>query len=552
MRRGEVRILHELQQGQPRAVGELAEAIGKSQSWTSELVGSLADQHLVEKNGEVSLADTYTAGLVADLMRSYNLEKLLVGTREDILTVLVDGPKTVGELEQRGFPSSTIYEALNGMQEVGAVEETDGGYEVVDASVRRFIEARQSTPHGTIYRSNGEAVIRTTADDADGVPTAFSAFERYGLDYYPTERYLYRGDRELDIESVLIHAVRCADSQTQMAMCGVFYLYHRETVVPTDLWRLARDWECVEKWADLMAFLDQRELRQDDLFLPWGEFTALAQEYGVYPRGKHPEEGVLDGLAELGETLAEPVDAYLLGGANLILRDLKDTTKDIDVVLRTPEEVRVLSAALQEVGYVERSELEAAYEQLAPHIVLEKDGFPQWDIFVERVADALQLTEEMRERSNTGRTHGDLHLHLLSLTDIFLFKAVSDREGDLEDAALIARQGGIDWQQVLAEVQRQEADADQYLSFAVLDTLELLVDQYGIDVPIRDRLASYCLEKALLVTLETPKTIKDLREEVVFPDHQIYNKLRKLEDAELLDVDRSGTLNTYRVSDSER
>lgn len=552
MRRGEVRILNELQHEQPRTIGELAEAIGKSQSWTSELVGSLTDQHLVQKNGQVSLADTYSAGLVVDLLRSYNLEKLIVGTREDILTVLVDGPKTVGELEQRGFSTSTIYEALNGMQEVGAVKETDGGYKVVDESVRQFIEARESTTHGTIYRSNGEAVIQTTADDPDGVPTAFSAFERYGLDYYPADRYLYRGDRELDIESVLIHAVRCADNQTQMAMCGVFYLYHRETVVPTDLWRLARDWECVEKWADLMAFLDQRDVRQADLFLPWAEFTALAQEYGVHPRGKHPEESVLDGLAELGETLDERVDAYLLGGANLILRDLKDTTKDIDVVLRSPEEVRVLVAGLQDVGYVERSELEAAYEQLAPHIVLEKEGFPQWDIFVDRVAHALQLTEKMGERSDTGGTYGNLHLHLLSLTDIFLFKAVSDREGDLEDAALIARQGGVDWQQVLAELQRQEADADQYFSFAVLDTLDLLVDQYGIDVPIRDRLASYCLEQALLMTLETPKTIKDLRQAVDFPDHQIYNKLRKLEDAELLDVDRSGTLNTYRLSRSER
>lgn len=57
-----------------------------------------------------------------------------------------------------------------------------------------------------------------------------------------------------------------------------------------------------------------------------------------------------------------------------------------------------------------------------------------------------------------------------------MFKAVTDREGDLEDAALIARQGAVDWQQVLDEVEQQEAHADTYFSFAVLDTLDLLVE----------------------------------------------------------------------------
>ena len=81
----------------------------------------------------------------------------------------------------------------------------------------------------------------------------------------------------------------------------------------------------------------------------------------------------------------------------------------------------------------------------------------------------------------------------------------------------------------------------------MLDTLDLLADRYGIEAPIRSRLASYCLEHALLLTLDEPKTIKDLREELDFPDHQIYNKLRKLEQEGAIDVDRSGTLNAYQA-----
>jgi DNA-binding Lrp family transcriptional regulator len=545
MRRGEVRILRELQ-SDAKTVGELADDIDKSQGWTSELVGSLEDQHLVAKDRKVTITDTYEARLVADLVENYDLEMVLVGKREEILAALLSGPKTVGGLEKDGFATSTVYEAVDDLQAVGAVTETADGYRIADETLRRFLEARETTagPFDTVYTAGDTTIIKTD-EDAEGTQTAFSAFQRYGVDYFPNDTYRYHGSTEIGREAVLIHAVRFAENKKQMTMCGVFYLRHRATLDVSELWQLAGTWDCVERWADLLAYLDQREVRNEELFLPWDEFTSIAQDYDVYPRGKHPEGSFLTGLDRLGEALTEKVDVYLLGGANLILRDLKDTTKDIDVVVENKNTFRVLVEALREQGYKERQDLAATYEDLNPSIILEKQGFPRWDIFVEVVADALHLTPAMQERSNETRKFGSLTVHLLSLTDIFVFKSVTEREGDLEDAALIARQGEVDWEQILEEVETQEAVTDQYFSFAVLDTLDLLVERYGIAVPIRDRLASYCLENALILTLDEPKTIEDLRDEVDFPDHQIYNKLRKLEENGTVEVDRSGRLNTY-------
>lgn len=545
MRRGEVRILRELQ-SDAKTVGELADDIDKSQGWTSELVGSLEDQHLVAKDRKVTITDTYEARLVADLVENYDLEMVLVGKREEILAALLSGPKTVGGLEKDGFATSTVYEAVDDLQAVGAVTETADGYRIADETLRRFLEARETTagPFDTVYTAGDTTIIKTD-EDAEGTQTAFSAFQRYGVDYFPNDTYRYHGSTEIGREAVLIHAVRFAENKKQMTMCGVFYLRHRATLDVSELWQLAGTWDCVERWADLLAYLDQREVRNEELFLPWDEFTSIAQDYDVYPRGKHPEGSLLTGLDRLGEALTEKVDVYLLGGANLILRDLKDTTKDIDVVVENKNTFRVLVEALREQGYKERQDLAATYEDLNPSIILEKQGFPRWDIFVEVVADALHLTPAMQERSNETRKFGSLTVHLLSLTDIFVFKSVTEREGDLEDAALIARQGEVDWEQILEEVETQEAVTDQYFSFAVLDTLDLLVERYGIAVPIRDRLASYCLENALILTLDEPKTIEDLRDEVDFPDHQIYNKLRKLEENGTVEVDRSGRLNTY-------
>ncbi|MEF8826166.1 MAG: transcriptional regulator, partial [Halapricum sp.] len=165
-------------------------------------------------------------------------------------------------------------------------------------------------------------------------------------------------------------------------------------------------------------------------------------------------------------------------------------------------------------------------------------------------AGQLQLTEAMIERCDQSFHYSNLHVHLLSLTDIFVFKSITEREGDLEDVALIAQQADLDWGGIFEEIKTQEALTGRFFSFAVLDTIDVLEERYDIVAPITDRLVSYCLENALLVSLENPKTIEDLREELDFPDHRIYNKLRQLEEDGQITVDRSGRLNTYqRVGD---
>lgn len=74
----------------------------------------------------------------------------------------------------------------------------------------------------------------------------------------------------------------------------------------------------------------------------------------------------------------------------------------------------------------------------------------------------------------------------------------------------------------------------------------------NIKIGVKKKLISYYLERALLLVLEKkkgkPKTIKEIKEEVEFPEHLIYNKLKKLEKEGRIKVDRSGKLNRYYVS----
>ncbi|MFD1600217.1 hypothetical protein [Halobellus rarus] len=73
--------------------------------------------------------------------------------------------------------------------------------------------------------------------------------------------------------------------------------------------------------------------------------------------------------------------------------------------------------------------MEATYNQLDPSLVLEKEGFPRWDSFVETVAGQFQLTPAMIERCDQSSEYGNLHVHLLSLTDIVVIKSITEREG---------------------------------------------------------------------------------------------------------------------------
>jgi predicted transcriptional regulator len=546
MREAAMRILDRLRD-QSYTIGELADAIDISQSWTSEVVGDLEDEQLVERDGRVRLANTYEATLFGELLDRYALEKVLTGSKEELLGALLAGPRTISELQQQGFAKSTLYQQLSEIQETGAIARTEDGYAISDDTLRSFLEARtRTTPFETEYRADGERLVTTSKDDIEGTPTGFSAFTRYGVDYHPAKTYRYQGDQSPSREDILIHAVAVAETKKQMAMAAVFYLRHRATLDSNDLWRLADKWDCVERWADLFAYIDQREVHQNDLFLPWEEFLGLANEYGVYPRGQHPEDSLQQGLEELGDHLEATVDVYLLGGGNLILRGLKDSTKDVDLVVEDGQTFFTIAESLQELGYEERGDLEAAYDELNPSIVLEKEGFPRWDIFVETVAGQLQLTESMIERCDQSFEYSNLHVHLLSLTDIFVFKSITEREGDLEDVALIAQQTDLDWEAILAEIKTQEDLTSRFFSFAVLDTIDVLRKRHDIVAPITDRLVSYCLENALLVSLEEPKTIEDLREELDFPDHRIYNKLRQLEKDGRITVDRSGRLNAYQ------
>lgn len=541
----EIQVLEELRKGEKR-ISDLADAIDKSVSWTSELVDELDKRRLVKKNQKIQLESSHEARVLVSLMEKYNLRELLAGKKEEMLRKLLE-PKTPTGLEKEGYSKSLVYEAYKKWKALGVIGEGENGYVVVDDEVESYLEASEGgEPPVKLLYSDGEELVRVPREyRREGVPTAFSKFSDFGVDYYPNHKYLYRGAESLGTEDVLSHALLSAENKKQMSIICIFYLKNKREIDNARVGEKAEKYGCLNRWIDLLAYIDGRGPQDSEFFLPWSEFLEKAREYGVNLPEKYPAKHLEESLEELGGELRSGVTAYLIGGVNLILRGLKDTTKDLDLVLGDEESFEDVKSSLEKLGFREITEVARTYEKMKPSSMMEREGSPRWDIFVGQVAGAIHLTEGMKDRAEHFKDYGDLSVRLVSPGDIFLFKAITDREGDLEDAALIARREEIDWSLLFEELLIQEGRVSGIPSLTVLETLDVLKERYGMEVPIHKKLASHCLEEALLYLLQEPKTIRKMREMLEFPEHQIYNKLRKLEDQGEIKVDRSGKLNEY-------
>lgn len=182
-------------------------------------------------------------------------------------------------------------------------------------------------------------------------------------------------------------------------------------------------------------------------------------------------------FSELAELLENPITVYLIGGGALTLQELKPATRDVDLIVREQSVLTQLHAVLTGAGYQEpENELEEVYEELEPAFILKKDR-RQFDVFHNQVAGVLHLSDPMVERSEKLLEEPPLTVRMVSLEDIFLFKAVANREDDEDDMIRLA-QTGLDTDIIAAEIETQLdwLQADHFIG-AMNDKLNRLSDQ---------------------------------------------------------------------------
>lgn len=188
-------------------------------------------------------------------------------------------------------------------------------------------------------------------------------------------------------------------------------------------------------------------------------------------------------FSDLAELLKDPVTVYLIGGGALTLQELKNATKDVDLIVQDQSELHQLHAVLTDAGYTPpEDELEHAYEELDAAFILQKDR-RRFDVFHNQVAGVIHLSDPMVERSEKLLDEPPLTVCMVSLEDIFLFKAVANREDDEDDMIRLA-QTGLDTDIIVEEIETQlDWLQDDHFIGAMQQKLDRLSDQgYDWDI----------------------------------------------------------------------
>jgi len=193
-----------------------------------------------------------------------------------------------------------------------------------------------------------------------------------------------------------------------------------------------------------------------------------------------------DFFNELNTSLYKKVSVYVIGGAALLRRGLKAATKDIDIIVSTKREFLELQATLTKIGFISKIPGKE-YSHMNLSQIFQREDF-RIDLFEEEVCGKFSLTNEMKERSEKILDLSHISVYLCSNEDIFLFKTMTEREGDITDCITIATMQNPDWNIILEELKNQISRSKQDVWITlVVERLDILEDK-KVDIPIMNEI----------------------------------------------------------------
>ncbi len=520
---------------------ELASKLGLSYSRTATIIRHLLKKEYCEKQGgKIRLARNAKTSLLKELAYRYDISSLLGGVREELLLALREA-SSISEIQRKtGLAQSTIYQNLRELMAIGVVRKLDDHYVVAEEPrLKSFLEllnqekeAREIEHEAVLLYSRHGIKLKMipAGKEAVGSKTAFSLFPNYGIDYFSSYDYYVEPPMKVSMEECLIHALIMARSRLERTMCAVFYLKNYDRINSERIKTLAKKYGALQLLTRLQNYVRGSTV-ETDAFLPWDEFKERASIYGVNVSPPPGYEKIIMVLRMLGEKLDAPTAAYLFGGANLLLRGLKSATKDLDMVVEDSTSFFKLKDTLLKLGFrmLAEHEMTSTDRRLSPSGILVSPELPRFDIFTRNICNVFSLTEEMKKRSE-HQSFGKLELRLLSLEDVFLLKSITEREGDIEDMAVIVRQGGgLDWNVILETYFKEEKKIERHLCFKILDSIEILQEREKITIPIRKPLLRHCIDIGILQSVKQgAKSVKEIRKLIDFPEYMIRNRIKKL------------------------
>lgn len=535
MKRKEIEALLLLRE-RALTINELARSLKLSYYWTSAIARLLIKKGYARKDRKIELTPTAKTALFIRLSRKYNLTTLLVDPHEEVLLTLLD-PLSLALIQKKtSLAHATTYKALNTLMQIGAIKKISGQYLVSDNELKNFLlilkeekEIAGIETYATIIYSNYFKLKKVPiGTKAQGSLTAFSLFKNYGIEYYTTYDYYIHPEKKVSIEEILIHSLLCSETKIDIAMCAVFYVKNKAIIDNTKAKKIAKELEIFQLWSDLQNYVKNIPVKFSDKFPSWKEFVEKASLYGLQIYQPLPLKTYLDIFDKIGSALEKPLRIYVFGGQNMLMRGLKAATKDIDIIVENENDFKILNSTLRAIGYSPVAEITLEDKKLSPSGIYIAEKLPRLDVFTKTIAGAFTLTEDMKKRTEP-RKYNKLIVGLLSPNDIFLLKAITDREGDIEDMSILARTSNLNWKNIFRTYMEEEKLTKRHFCFTILDNIEILQEKYDVKIPFHRKLVSHCTDATIIDAVSKGcKTVKEIKKLIDFPEHHIRNRINVL------------------------
>ncbi|MDP2939932.1 MAG: hypothetical protein Q8O13_07630, partial [Candidatus Omnitrophota bacterium] len=155
---------------------------------------------------------------------------------------------------------------------------------------------------------------------------------------------------------------------------------------------------------------------------------------------------------EIDGALKDKVCLFAIGGVTLLYHGMKRATKDIDLIAETKKEFDAFHDALKLIDF-QTMIPPRGYEHMNISQIFIREDF-RIDLFCRTVCRGFSISKNMIRRANIALELKNLKISFCSNEDVFLFKTLTEREGDLEDCISLAKRG-LDWEVILTELKDQ-------------------------------------------------------------------------------------------------
>ena len=191
--------------------------------------------------------------------------------------------------------------------------------------------------------------------------------------------------------------------------------------------------------------------------------------------------------------LETEMSALLIGGGAMSLKGDKDATKDVDVVVVDRTVREKLASILRELGFQVPTAVPEPYKTMNARVFQHRDG-PRLDLFPATIGKRFHVHEGVLERAEHYLQLPRLKVSLLADEDIFLSKAVTERDLDLDDMYVLYLKG-LEENIIIRELESQKAFTDTaWASFLNLKLGEM-EERFDITIPWRKKVERLALEE---------------------------------------------------------